>query len=64
MYANDFYRAWKMTPPLTVASVFSTFSLFIGAQFTACKRSDLHFKSNVISMILNVILNYIFIQML
>lgn len=61
-FAKDFFAAWTMTPLLTVSTIFSTLSLFLGAQFTASKRSDLHLKSNIISMIANVILNLILIK--
>lgn len=60
-FAKDFFAAWTMTPLLTVSTIFSTLSLFLGAQFTASKRSDLHLKSNIISMLANVIFNYILI---
>ena len=64
MFANEFFEAWTMTPILTVSTVFSTLSLFLGAQFTASKRSDLHLKSNLIAMTTNVALNYILIKWL
>lgn len=57
-FAKDFFEAWTMTPLLTVSTIFSTLSLFLGAQFTASKRSDLHLKSNLIAMSTNVVLNY------
>lgn len=61
-FANDFFFAWTMMPLLTVSTIFSTLSLFLGAQFTASKRSDLHLKSNLISMLANIILNYVLIK--
>lgn len=61
-FQKEFFAAWTMTPCLSISTVFSAFTLFIGAQFTASKRSDLHFKSNVIAMASNVILNYILIK--
>lgn len=61
-FAKDFFVAWTMTSPLTVSTIFSTLSLFLGAQFTASKRSDLHLKSNIISMVANVFLNYVLIR--
>lgn len=62
MFAKEFFPAWTMTPSLSISTIFSTFTLFIGAQFTASKRSDLHLKSNIIAMIANVILNFILIK--
>lgn len=63
-FAKDFFEAWTMTPLLTVSTIFSTFSLFLGAQFTASKRSDLHLKSNLLAMSTNVVLNYVLIKWL
>ncbi len=62
MFAKEFFPAWTMTPSLSISTIFSTFTLFIGAQFTASKRSDLHLKSNIIAMVANVILNYLLIK--
>lgn len=63
-FAKDFFEAWTMTPLLSVSTIFSTLSLFLGAQFTASKRSDLHLKSNLIAMVTNVVLNYVLIKWL
>ena len=63
-FAKEFYQAWTMVPLLTVSTIFSALSLFIGAQFTTSKRSDLHLKSNIIAMASNIILNYILIKKL
>ena len=62
MFSNQFFEAWNMVPALSAATLFSTLSILIGAQFTAAKRSDLHLKSNIISLIMNVIFNYILIK--
>lgn len=62
MFAKEFFPAWTMTPSLSISTIFSTFTLFIGAQFTASKRSDLHLKSNIIAMVANVTLNYVLIK--
>ena len=61
-FAKDFFQAWTMMPVLCVSTIFSTLSLFLGAQFTASKRSDLHLKANVIAMVSNVALNYVLIK--
>lgn len=61
-FQKEFFAAWTMTPSLSISTVFSAFTLFIGAQFTASKCSDLHLKSNIIAMVSNVILNYILIK--
>ena len=64
MFAKEFYPAWTMSASLCVATLISTLSLILGAQFTACKRSDLHLKSNLISMGANIVLNYFLITLL
>lgn len=60
-FAKEFYAAWTMTPCLTVGTFFSLLSGYIGGIFTAEKRSDLHMKSNILAMVMNIMLNYIFI---
>lgn len=62
MFAKEFYPAWTMSASLCVATLISTLSQIIGAQFTASKRSDLHLKSNLISMFANIVLNYTLIS--
>lgn len=62
LFAKKFYIAWTMSASLCVATLVSTLSLVLGAQFTASKRSDLHLKSNVIAMIANVVFNYVLIR--
>lgn len=58
IFAREYFSSWNMVPGLIIGAVFSTCSGFIGAQFTAYKRSDLHFISNVIAMISNILFNY------
>lgn len=62
LFLNDYYPAWEMMPSLCVSAIISTLAGFIGAQFTAQKRTDLHLKSNILAMVLNVVFNYIFIK--
>ncbi len=62
LFSNEFIFSWTMIPALLVGTVFSTCSLFVGAQFTAYKRSDLHFYSNFYAMIGNIAFNYLFIS--
>ena len=62
MFSNEFFSAWVMTPCLTVGTIFSVYAGFLGAQFTAEKRTDLHLVSNLIAMAANVVLSYFFIR--
>lgn len=62
LFAKDFFASWTMVPCLIVATLFSTICLFEGAQFTAYRKTYLHLTSNVIAMVSNCVLNYIFMR--
>lgn len=64
LFKKDFYAAWTMSPSLSVSTLFSTLSLMLSAQFTAYKRSDLHFISNIIAMTFNILFNILLITAL
>lgn len=64
LFAKEFFTAWTMVPCLITAALFSTVALFMGAQFTAYKKSSLHLISNVIAMSANLMFNYIFIKLI
>lgn len=57
-FSKDFFEAWTLVPVLTLSTSFSALSLFLGAQFTAHKRSKWHLQSNLIAMTSNIIFNY------
>lgn len=62
--AREFFVAWEMIPCLVASSLFSAISLFIGAQFTAYKKSFLHLTSNALAMFFNFLFNYIFLKII
>ena len=63
LFLGDFFQAWTMVPCLIAASLFSTLSMLLGAQFTAYKKSSLHLTSNVIAMVSNAFFNFICIHL-
>ena len=62
LFSEDFFEAWRMIPCLTVSAFFSAYSGFIGGIFTAKKRTDLHMYSSFLSVVVNLVLNYVFIR--
>ncbi len=61
MYSNDFFEAWRYTPTLVLAMVFSGLSSFLASTFTAVKRNGILAISTFTSAIINAILNFILI---
>ncbi|MDD4689508.1 MAG: polysaccharide biosynthesis C-terminal domain-containing protein [Eubacteriales bacterium] len=59
LFAKDFYYAWKFTPVLILAFVFSTVSSFWGTIYTAAKRTKMLFYSTMTAAIMNIALDLI-----
>ena len=57
LFANEFYDAWRFTPVLILAYVFSTISSFFGTVYTAAKRTKMLFYSTTVAAITNIILD-------
>lgn len=64
LFAKEFYAAWKITPILILAYVFSAQAIFIGSIFTASKKTKMLFFSSTAGAILNIILNFVLIPRL
>lgn len=60
-YSNNFYSAWKFVPFLLIAFYFGSISGYIGAIFSAVKRSDIYAKSTAIGAVVNTVLNFILV---
>lgn len=61
LYENDFFCAWKYTIPLIIAFYFNTLAAFMGSVYTASKKTKMLFVTSVVSAVVNIILNVIFI---
>lgn len=57
LFASDFYSAWKYTPILVLAFVFSTLSSFWGTVYTAAKKTKMLFYSTLIGAGVNIVLD-------
>lgn len=61
LVSEDFFVAWKYVPLLLLTVLYSSFSGFLGQYYIAAKKTKGVFFTNVISSIINIILNIILI---
>lgn len=64
LFAKDFFVAWKITPILVLAYVFSAHAQFVGSIFTASKKTQKLFIAPLVGAIVNTILNFLLIPIL
>lgn len=62
LYARNFYTAWRYVPFLTISIVFGGLSGFLGCFFSAVKDTKTFARSTVVSAIVNIVLNVIFVH--
>lgn len=63
LYSNDFFEAWRYVPFLLVSVVFGSLSGYLGGIFTAVKDSRSFASSTVAGAVLNIFLNFVFINL-
>lgn len=61
LFAKDFVEAWHYVPYLTVATFFSSYSIFLSSVFRAAKRTTSIFVATIVGSIVNLVLNIILI---
>ena len=61
LYANDFFVAWRITPILVLAYIFSSLALQIESVFSASKQTKQVFYASVLGAAKNFTLNLLFI---
>lgn len=61
LYSKDFFIAWKITPILILAYIFSAQAIFLGSIFTSAKKTNSMFLASTAGAIVNVILNFILV---
>lgn len=61
LLAKEFYLAWKYVPLLTMSTVFSGMSAFLGAILSALKKSDLFAQSSIFTAVVNTALNVLLV---
>lgn len=59
----DFRDAWRLTPLLLSAAVFNSISSYFGSLYAAAERTINNMWSTIICAVTNVVLNYIFINL-
>ena len=60
--SHSFFEAWKLTPFLLIAVMFSSFSSFVGTNYIASKKTKGILYSTLVGAISNVVLSVLFIQ--
>ncbi|WP_195960452.1 lipopolysaccharide biosynthesis protein [Enterococcus casseliflavus] len=58
---NSYYSSWMFVPPLVLASVYSSFSGFVGTTYTAAKQTKGIFYSSVIGGGASIITSFLLI---
>lgn len=64
LVSAEFYDAWKLTPFLLLAMLFSNLSGFLGTTYIAAKKTRLVMLTTVVGMLLNGLFNVIFIPLI
>lgn len=64
LFADSYYSAWHYVPMLVVSAFFSSLSGFMSAPFRAYKKTKMLFASVIVSSVANIVLNFIFIDLM
>ena len=59
---ESYFEAWKYTPILMVANIFSCFSNFVGANYFVTKKTTGNMKTLLFGALVNVVLSIIFVK--
>ena len=59
--ADSYFEAWRYVPVLTLASVFSGFTSFVGSVYLVKKKSMLTFLTSMGGAVINIVLNLLLI---
>ena len=57
----DYREAWIAMPPLVLSSAFFSFGAFLLSIYSANKRTGMAFVTNLVCVVVNIVLNYVFI---
>lgn len=60
---NSYYTAWKLTPLILLAVIYSGISAFLGTIYTAYKNTLPVFMTTLIGAVINVFLSLIFVKL-
>lgn len=64
LFDASYYAAWQYIPLLTLAAYFSCLSGFLASAFRAYKKTSQLFTSVAVGAIVNVVLNFVLIQII
>ena len=56
---KSYYNAWEYIPPMLVGICFYTFAQFLGALYTASKKTVMAFVTNFVTAIVNIVGNVV-----
>ncbi|MFB1437334.1 lipopolysaccharide biosynthesis protein [Latilactobacillus sakei] len=59
--SSDFYSAWEVVPALLIASMYSSFSGFIGTSYLAAKKTTGIFLTTFVGSVINIAIAFILI---
>lgn len=62
LLSTSFSEVWRYVPFLLLASVFSSFSTFLGANYIAMKKTKNVFITSVYGGLINILLNFVLIK--
>ena len=60
----EFSSTWLYSPFLIIGMVFSAFSSFLGTNYVAMKKTSGALKTTIVGCVLNIIMNFVMIQMI
>ena len=61
---SSYYDAWEYIPPMMVGICFYTFAQFLGALYTASKKTVMAFVTNLVTAIVNIVGNVVLLPRL
>lgn len=61
LFAKDFFEAWKITPILVLAYIFSALAQYLNSVFSASKKTKTLMYSSFAGAVVNIVLNMILI---
>jgi len=64
LISSSYTDTWRYVPFLLISTVFSSFSAFLGTNYTAMRKTGGALKTTFVGGVLNVILNFAFISLI
>lgn len=61
LFAKEYFESWLFVPTLVVSAVFSSMAGFLTQIYTSAKKTMILFGSTVVGVVVNAVLNYVFI---